>query len=134
MEDRQRRPRPLSPHLQVYKLPFVALTSIAHRITGAALGVAAVVCSYFLLLLAGDEQDYATLIAYLDCVYVKALLILASLGFMYHALNGIRHLFWDVGFGFEVPTANKSGIAVIIGAVAITALYWSCIFAQTGGL
>lgn len=134
MGENKSRPRPLSPHLQIYKLPFVALTSIAHRITGAALGVAAVIISFLIMKLAGDEQDYQQVTDLLDIWYVKATLIAASYAFLYHALNGIRHLFWDVGYGFEVSTANKSGVAVIVGAFVITALYWACIYAKTGGL
>lgn len=125
--------RPLSPHLQIYKLPFTALTSIAHRLTGIALAFAAVVYSYFLMLLAGTEEDYDILLSYLDMGCVQALSIVASFVFVYHMLNGIRHLFWELGFGFELKDAKRSGVAVILGTIIITVLFWSCIWAQTAG-
>jgi len=116
--------RPLSPHLQVYRLPFTAITSISHRISGVLLAGGALVLVYWVVATAAGPQSYATASAILGSLPVQVLLFLWTFVLFYHLCNGIRHLFWDAGYGFELQTAERSGQAVIAGAAVLTLLAW----------
>ena len=116
--------RPLSPHLQVYRLPFTALTSISHRISGVLLSGGALVLVYWVVAAAAGPESYATARALLGSVPVQLLLFAWTFVLFYHLCNGIRHLFWDAGYGFDLDTAQRSGQAVIGGAVALTLIAW----------
>jgi succinate dehydrogenase / fumarate reductase cytochrome b subunit len=116
--------RPLSPHLQVYKMPLSAKLSILHRLTGLALSFAAVVLVYWLFSLAYMSGSAISLYAFFSTTIGKVLLMAFTFAFFYHFCNGIRHLFWDVGKGFELEQVNRSGIMVVVIAAAITAFIW----------
>ena len=116
--------RPISPHLQVYKPQITSVLSIFHRITGVALtfGIILLVAWIFTLSLGEEYFEYFSL-------FIKSwfgLLILFGLTFAlsYHFCNGIRHLFWDAGYGYEIETVNKSGLAVLIVSFSLTTLIW----------
>jgi succinate dehydrogenase / fumarate reductase cytochrome b subunit len=117
--------RPLSPHLQIYKLPLLAVLSISHRLTGAAMFLAALLFVYWLAALAGGAEAFATAQALFSNLLVQLLLFLASFGLFYHLCNGVRHLFWDAGYGFELGTAERSGVAVLMATAALTAALWT---------
>jgi succinate dehydrogenase / fumarate reductase cytochrome b subunit len=122
------RARPLSPHLQIYRWQMGNTLSILHRATGAALSLGVVALAYWLLSLAGGAAAYREAAQ----VFANPLVMLAMIGwtfaFFYHFLNGIRHLFWDVGVGFERAQSRTSGWAVVIGALVlglcVCALIW----------
>jgi len=116
--------RPLSPHLQVYRLPFTAITSISHRISGVLLAGGALVLVYWVVAAAAGPQSYATASAILGSLPVQALLFIWTFVLFYHLCNGIRHLFWDAGYGFELQTAERSGQAAIGGAAVLTLVAW----------
>ncbi len=116
--------RPLSPHIQVYKMPLSAKLSILHRITGLVLSAAAVILVFWLFALAYMSGTAVLMQAFFASILGKVLLIGFTFVFFYHFLNGIRHLFWDIGKGLELESVNKSGIAVLIMAVILTALVW----------
>lgn len=116
--------RPLSPHLQVYRLPFNALTSISHRISGALLAAGSLVLVYWVLAVAAGPEAYAGAQAFLGSLPVQLLMLLWTFALFYHLCNGIRHLFWDAGYGFELETARRSGQAVIGAAVLLTLFAW----------
>lgn len=116
--------RPLSPHLQVYRLPFTALTSISHRISGVLLSAGALVLVYWVVAAAAGPQSYATASAILGSLPVQVLLFAWTFVLFYHLCNGIRHLVWDAGYGFELKTAERSGQAAIAGAAALTLIAW----------
>ena len=116
--------RPLSPHLQVYRLPFTALTSISHRISGVLLSGGALVLVYWVVATAAGPQAYATANASLGSLPVQLLLFVWTFVLFYHLCNGIRHLFWDAGYGFSLQAAQRSGQTVIGAAVALTLLAW----------
>lgn len=116
--------RPLSPHLQVYKLPMLAKLSISHRITGAALAVGALLMPLIFLSIAMGGEFYELVIQHASAWYGQVFLVLVSLAIIYHTLNGIRHLFWDVGRGFELQNADRSGILVLILTILVTASIW----------
>ncbi len=108
--------RPLSPHLQVYRLAFTTVLSGLHRITGLLLTAASVVLVVWLVAAACGARAYATVAGILGSWPVRILLA-ATLGlFWYHLFNGIRHLAWDAGFGFEPRAARQSGALVVLFA------------------
>ncbi len=117
--------RPTSPHLQVYKMPLSAKLSILHRLTGLALSFAAVILVFWLFALAYFSTTTSlAFYGFFSSVFGKILLILFTFAFFYHFCNGIRHLFWDIGKGFDLETVNKSGLFVVAAAVVLTAVVW----------
>lgn len=119
------RARPLSPHLQIYRWPVTMATSITHRVTGVGLSAGTLLVAWWLMATAFGGDYYDTFSA----VARSPLGLLILFGFVwalvYHLLNGIRHLAWDAGFGFEVRTAERTGVLVfalsILLAVAVFA-------------
>ncbi len=135
-EIKKPRPRPLSPHLQVYSWLITSTLSILHRLTGVALsaGLLLVVC--WLVILAYYPADFADFSEFMRGPFGLAMLGGWSLALSYHMLNGVRHLFWDMGKGFELKNATRSGYAVLIGAVVLTAVIWAAALgvASCGGI
>ncbi|MSQ69188.1 MAG: succinate dehydrogenase, cytochrome b556 subunit [Gammaproteobacteria bacterium] len=126
--------RPLSPHLQIYRPQLTSVLSITHRATGVALSLGTVVLLYWLQAAARGEAAYAAAHGVLSLGAVKVLLVAWSWAFFYHLCNGIRHLFWDAGMGFELGRAYASGYAVLASASALTALVWVYVLTQAGGV
>ncbi|SEH45648.1 succinate dehydrogenase, cytochrome b556 subunit [Magnetospirillum fulvum] len=120
-----KRDRPLSPHLQIYKMPFTAVLSISHRITGVVMAVGTLVLAYWLISAAYGPDAYATAQAVLGSVPGRLLLFGWSVALFYHLCNGIRHMFWDAGMGFEIRDAVKSGYITVGAALALTILAWA---------
>ncbi|WP_435103782.1 succinate dehydrogenase, cytochrome b556 subunit [Arhodomonas sp. AD133] len=116
--------RPLSPHLQIYRLPLTAITSISHRISGALLAVGALVLVYWLAALAGGRESFAAAQAFVGNWFIQLLMFVWTYLLFYHLCNGIRHLVWDAGYGFELETAKKTGVAAIVAAGVLTLLAW----------
>ena len=125
--------RPLSPHLQVYRLPLLALLSIGHRLTGLALTFGTFLLVWWLVAAATGPEAYATAQAAISSVIGRLLLFGWTLALFYHLCNGIRHLFWDVGYGYELKAAYASGWAVLAAAVALTLLAWVWGYAALAG-
>jgi succinate dehydrogenase / fumarate reductase cytochrome b subunit len=123
--------RPLSPHLQVYKPQLTSVMSILHRGTGVVLALGALVLAAWLVAAAGSADAYASFSACIASLPGKLALFVFSASLVYHFLNGIRHLFWDAGHGYELPKAYASGYAVLVLAVVFTAALWY--FALRGG-
>ncbi|GAB5389001.1 MAG: succinate dehydrogenase, cytochrome b556 subunit [Alphaproteobacteria bacterium] len=116
------RERPLSPHLQIYKPQITSMTSIAHRITGVGLILGLVMITFWLAAAAAGPDAYEAYLGFATSWFGKLLLLGFVWAFFYHLCNGIRHLAWDLGFGFEIDDAEASGKLVIIGSVALTGL------------
>lgn len=116
--------RPLSPHLQVYRLPITALTSICHRATGIALSAGTVLLVYWLLAAAAGPEAFATAQGVIGSFFGRVLLFGWSWALFYHLLNGVRHLVWDAGYGFELPQAELGSQIVVFGSIALTILAW----------
>jgi len=115
--------RPLSPFM-MYRWQYTNTLSILHRVTGCALSVGLLLFVYWLVAAAGGAEAYADAQAVFANPLVKALLVGFSFAFFYHLLNGVRHLVWDTGHGFEKKQARLSGWVAFLGAVALTALLW----------
>jgi succinate dehydrogenase / fumarate reductase cytochrome b subunit len=124
--------RPLSPHLQVYRLPLVAVLSITHRMTGVLLGLGTLVLLYWLGAAASGAESYAAAQSVFDMVIVKLILVGWTWAFFYHLGNGVRHLFWDAGVGLDIATATQSGYAVLATSVVLTLLAWAWVLAAPG--
>jgi succinate dehydrogenase / fumarate reductase cytochrome b subunit len=118
------RTRPLSPHVQIYKMPFTAILSISHRITGVALAVGTIVLGYWLASAAYGPVAYGHAQVVLGSLLGKLVLFGWTAALFFHLCNGIRHLFWDVGRGFEPAAADKSGRIVVGAAAVLTVLTW----------
>ena len=116
--------RPLSPHLSVYRWPVTMVTSILHRATGIAMATGFIVLVAWLFDAASGPDDYAVFLAAADSVIGKLLLVGWSWAFFYHLSNGIRHLVWDSGRGFEKSQATSSAWFVIGGSLTLTAIFW----------
>ena len=116
--------RPMSPHIQVYKMPLSAKLSILHRLTGIALSAGAVLLVFWVFCLAYMSEFSIYIHMFFSMTIGKFLLIAWTFAFFYHFCNGIRHLFWDIGKGYDISTVNKSGILVVIVSVILTAFVW----------
>jgi succinate dehydrogenase / fumarate reductase cytochrome b subunit len=116
--------RPLSPHLQVYRWQWTMALSILHRITGVALGVGSLLLVYWLAAAATGPEAYARAQGFVGSWFGLLLLFGFSVALFYHLSNGIRHLFWDAGRGFELKTAYASGLAVLVATVVLTGFAW----------
>ncbi|MCH2545998.1 MAG: succinate dehydrogenase, cytochrome b556 subunit [Alphaproteobacteria bacterium] len=116
--------RPLSPHLTIYKPQITSMLSISHRISGVLLSAGLVVFVAWLWCAAYCPEYYTAFSGYATSWWGMLLLLMWSFAFNYHFLNGIRHLFWDMGEGLELEPAIRSGWIVVVGTFAITGLYW----------
>jgi succinate dehydrogenase / fumarate reductase cytochrome b subunit len=114
--------RPLSPHLQVYKQKLTGTLSILHRGTGVLLALAAFALAAWLLAVAGGGEGFQLFNAWAGSTLGKLVLLAVTAALCYHLFNGIRHLLWDIGWGFELPQAYASGWTVVALAVLSTAV------------
>ncbi|HEY2779946.1 MAG TPA: succinate dehydrogenase, cytochrome b556 subunit [Steroidobacteraceae bacterium] len=114
------RIRPTSPHAMIYRWEIGNTLSIVHRLTGAALAVGLLALSYWFVCLAGGPETYASAARLFKSPVGLLLLLGWTFAFLYHLLNGVRHLFWDAGKGFERRERHASGWAVVVGAIALT--------------
>ncbi len=116
---------PTSPHLQIYRLPLTALLSITHRATGVFLAIGALLMVWVLAALAGGPDSYALAQAFLQSWFGQLVLFALTFALYFHFCNGIRHLFWDVGMGFELGTTDKTARLAIVIAVILTLATWA---------
>lgn len=114
--------RPLSPHLQVYRWQLTMVTSILHRATGIALAVGSALIVYWLMSLAGTPDQYARAVELLGSTVARIALAGWVIALYYHLLNGVRHLLWDAGWGFEIERAYLTGYLVAAGTVVLSAV------------
>jgi succinate dehydrogenase / fumarate reductase, cytochrome b subunit len=121
------RPRPLSPHLSVYRFMYTMAMSIAHRITGVVLSAGLLLLVWWLMAVATGPAAYAGASRFLGSAFVKVLLAGWLVAFVYHLCNGIRHLTWDAGLGLEKHEARRSAAVTLAAVVLLCAvlLYWA---------
>lgn len=123
--------RPLSPHLSVYRWPITMALSILHRMTGVVLAGGFVILTLWLISAASGEQAFLKMNGLLSTLPGQLILMAISAAFFLHLGNGVRHLFWDAGRGFEKHQANASAWFVIAFAVAATAGLWALVLTGT---
>lgn len=116
--------RPLSPHLFAYRWPITMTLSILHRATGAGLSVGLLVLAIWLVAAASGADAYNEVNGLLLSNIGRVLLIGFSFAFFFHFCNGIRHLFWDAGRGFDKARANASSWFVVVATFVLTLAYW----------
>ena len=115
---------PLSPHLQIYRWHISSLLSITHRISGVINLLALIFILFWLLVLSFGENNYELFLISINSFFGKFILIGFTWSMSFHLLSGIRHLVWDLGYGFEIKTANISGVIVVIFSLVLTILFW----------
>ena len=118
------RQRPLSPHLQIYKPQLTSLLSILHRATGVALSIGSVILVSWVVALSLGETAYSSYLMIINSWFGKLVLFGFTFGLFYHLSNGIRHLFWDAGYGYDLKVAYTSGTLVIISSLTLTIVTW----------
>lgn len=124
--------RPLSPHLQVYRWQLTSVLSVLHRATGVALAAGAVLLVWWLVAAAAGPGAYGAVEAFLRSWIGLLLLFGWTLSLFYHLCNGIRHLAWDSGWGFDLQTTYRTGWTVLAAAATLTVLAWVAGLARWG--
>jgi succinate dehydrogenase / fumarate reductase cytochrome b subunit len=115
---------PLSPHLQIYRWHLSMILSIAHRIIGVINSIAIIlICLWTISLLFGEE-NYEIIKILFQSFFGKMLITLLSWSFSFHILSEIRHLIWDLGYGFDLKISKITGVITIIGSLALTVLIY----------
>jgi succinate dehydrogenase / fumarate reductase, cytochrome b subunit len=116
--------RPLSPHMFIYRWPMTMTVSILHRASGIGLSLGLIALVAWLAAVADGAPAYDRYSTFMQSLAGRLLLALWSFAFFFHLANGVRHLFWDGGLGFEIPQANASGWVVIASTFVLTLAYW----------
>ena len=113
--------RPLSPHLQVYRPQLTSSLSILHRLTGVGLAIGTLLLVYWLVAAASGAGAYESAQGFFGSFFGLLILFGWSIALFYHLANGVRHLFWDAGLGFELPEVYRSGW-IVVGATGVLTL------------
>jgi succinate dehydrogenase / fumarate reductase cytochrome b subunit len=116
--------RPLSPHLQIYRPQLTSVLSIIHRLSGVALAVGTLLLVYWLAAAAGGPESFESAQSFVGSFVGRLLLFGWTVGLFYHLCNGIRHLAWDVGLGFELDEVYRSGWTVVAATAVLSLLVW----------
>jgi len=127
----EQRKRPLSPHLQVYRLPLTAVVSVAHRMTGVLLTAGLMLFVVSLAMIQCGASSFNAMQAFIQLPLVELALWLMIYALFFHLCHGIRHLFWDAGESYDKLLMNYYIILELFGSVALTGL--SFLFVQMGG-
>lgn len=122
MADANRGNRPLSPHLQIYRIQITSTLSILHRLTGVGMALTAVLIVWWFVAAASSPGSFALVDGILTSWLGLAVMTASLWALWYHLLNGIRHLVWDTGRGFDLTRVTQSGWAVVAGSVVLTVL------------
>ena len=120
----QNKKNPLSPHLQIYRWHVSSLLSISHRIIGVVNSIVITIICFWVLSLLFGENSYQSTKVFLNTYFGKLLIISICWSFSFHILNEIRHLAWDLGYGFDLRTAKITGILVFIGSFILTLIFF----------
>jgi len=116
--------RPLSPHLQIYRREITSVLSISHRATGLALSLGTLLLVWWLVALARGPEAFTNAQSFVGSWFGRLLLLGWTFSLFFHLANGIRHLCWDAGYGFEIKTTTISGWVVVAAATALTVIAW----------
>lgn len=125
--------RPLSPHLQIYSPMLTMMMSIVHRITGAALFFGTALLAWWLLAAATGPEAFATVQWFMGSIIGRLILFGYTWALIHHMLGGLRHLVWDTGRGFELPTVEFMARATLAVSIVLTLGVWVAGYAMMGG-
>ncbi|MBX3489572.1 MAG: succinate dehydrogenase, cytochrome b556 subunit [Parvibaculum sp.] len=134
MADPRQAARPLSPHLQIYRLTVTMVMSIVHRITGAGLYAGTLLLAWWLVAVASGPDAYAVFEGFIGSWFGRLVLFGYTWALIHHMLGGIRHFIWDFGKGFELRTADVMAWGTVIGSVVLTVLVWIAGYSMMGAL
>jgi len=126
--------RPLSPHIQIYRPQVTSVLSITHRVTGVMLACAAVLLTYWLASAAYGPASFDRAQAVLESWFGRLVLFGFTFSLFYHLCNGVRHLGWDLGWGFDLVKLRITGVVVIIAALGLTVVSWMMAYGHVGKL
>jgi len=118
------RPRPLSPHLEIYRPTLTMAMSIVHRITGVGLYIGVLLLAWFLIALSSDATTFATFSSFIRSFIGQLLLLGFTWALFHHMLGGVRHALWDSGIGLDHPLRERLAQATLIGGIALTIITW----------
>jgi len=116
--------RPLSPHLQIYRPQLTSVLSITHRLSGVALAVGTLLLVYWLAAAAAGPEAFESAQSFVGSFLGRLLLFGWTVGLFFHLCNGIRHLVWDAGYGFELDEVYRSGWTVAAATAVLSLLAW----------
>ena len=116
--------RPLSPHLQIYRLPLTAIVSITHRATGVMVAVGMIYLVNWLMGIASGPEQFTETQSFIDSILGRMLLFIFSFALFFHFVHGIRHLFWDAGYTFDRAELDRLATLEIIAAIGLTLFVW----------
>jgi succinate dehydrogenase / fumarate reductase cytochrome b subunit len=118
------KPRPLSPHLDVYRMTLTMAMSIVHRITGVGLYIGVVLLAWFLLALSSNATTFAVFSGFIHSFIGQVLLFGFTWSLFHHMLGGVRHALWDAGFGLDDPMREYLAQGTLIGGIGLTIVAW----------
>jgi succinate dehydrogenase / fumarate reductase, cytochrome b subunit len=124
-----RRPRPLSPHLGIYRMTMTMAMSIVHRITGAALYVGVLLLAWFLIAASTDAASFAVFSGFIGSFVGQIVLFGFTWALFHHLIGGLRHILWDTGYGLDAPLRDQMAWATLIGGFALSVLVWIVAYA-----
>jgi succinate dehydrogenase / fumarate reductase cytochrome b subunit len=137
MADNPQKPaassRPLSPHLTIYRWPVTMATSITHRATGVGLSVGAVILAWWLVSISNGPEGWQSFHALSDTSIGLLVVFGLTWSLVYHFLNGVRHLAWDLGYGYEKHLAERNSTMILVGSVVIAAAIFALAWTGHGG-
>ena len=128
-----RRPRPLSPHLQIYKPMLTMMMSIVHRITGAALYFGMMLIAWWLIAAASGPNAYAYVEWFMGSLIGRLILFGYTWALLHHMFGGIRHLIWDTGHGLEPEARERLTVITLVSSVLLTLVLWIVGYLAMGG-
>jgi succinate dehydrogenase / fumarate reductase cytochrome b subunit len=121
--------RPLSPHMTIYRWPVTMMTSITHRITGGGMAIGMIVLAWWLVCVSNGPEGWESFHAIWNTSLGLLVLFGLTWSLVYHFLNGVRHLAWDLGYGFDKRDAERNSVIIfalsILGALAVFAAVWT---------
>jgi succinate dehydrogenase / fumarate reductase cytochrome b subunit len=115
--------RPTSPHLSIYKKQISSVMSVFHRLTGIGLFIGFSIITWWMVFWVFSKFD-PQIFGLMNNLMVRLSLYALSASFFYHLCTGIRHLFWDMGYGYDIPVMHKTGWLAIICAALLTIFFW----------
>ena len=120
----QEKNNPLSPHLQIYKWQISSLLSITHRIVGVINILAITIICFLILSLLFGAESYQIINIFFKSFFGKFIIIGLCWTFSFHILNELRHLAWDLGYGFDIKVARITGVIALLGSFILTVLFY----------